>query len=45
MEVLIGAIQGLSKIRFAVDRGDEVQFTDHGVTVLDTVVPIIAPRG
>ncbi len=44
MEVLIGAILGMSKIRFAVDRGDEVQFTDHGVTVLDTAVPIIAPR-
>jgi len=45
LEILIGVIQGLSKIRFAVDHGDEVQFTDHGVTVLDTVVPIIKPRG
>lgn len=44
MELLIGAILGMSKIRFAVDRGDEVQFTDHGVTVLDTAVPIIAAR-
>lgn len=44
MEVLIGAILGMSKIRFAVDRGDETQFTDHGVTVLDTAVPIIAAR-
>lgn len=45
MELLIGAILGMSKIRFAVDRGDEVQFTDHGVTVLDTAVPIIKARG
>jgi hypothetical protein len=35
----------MSKVRFAVDHGDEVQFTDHGVTVLDTAVPIIKPRG
>lgn len=45
MELLIGAVLGMSKIRFAVDRGDETQFTDHGVTVLDTAVPIIKPRG
>lgn len=44
LEVLIGAILGMSKIRFAVDHGDETQFTDHGVTVLDTAVPIIAAR-
>lgn len=44
MEVLIGAILGMSKIRFAVDHGDEIQFTDHGVTVLDTAVRIIKPR-
>lgn len=45
MEVLIGAILGMSKIRFAVDHGDHTEFTDHGVTVLDTAVPIIKPRG
>jgi len=45
MELLIGAILGMSKVRFAVDRGDEIQFTDHGVTVLDTAVPIIKARG
>lgn len=45
LELLIGAVLGMSKIRFAVDRGDETQFTDHGVTVLDTAVPIIKPRG
>lgn len=45
MEILIGAILGMSKIRFAVDNGEEAHFTDHGVTVLDTAVPIIKPRG
>lgn len=45
MELLIGAILGMSKIRFAVDQGDVKHFTDHGVTVLDTAVPIIKPRG
>lgn len=44
MELLIGAILGMSKVRFAVDHGDEVQFTDHGVTILDTAVPIIGAR-
>lgn len=45
MEILIGAILGMSKVRFAVDRGDEgVQFTDHGVSVIDTAVPIIGAR-
>ena len=45
MEILIGAILGMSKIRFAVDNGEEAHFTDHGVTVLDTAVKIIKPRG
>lgn len=40
MELLIGAILGMSKIRFAVDHGDHKEFTDHGVTVLDTAVKI-----
>lgn len=44
MEILIGAILGCSKIRFAVDHGDTTQFTDHGVAVLDTAVPIIGAR-
>lgn len=44
MEMLIGAVLGMSKIRFAVDRGDETQFTDHGVAVLDTAVPILSAR-
>jgi len=45
MELAIGAILGMSKIRFAVDHGDHTEFTDHGVTVLDTAVKIIKPRG
>lgn len=45
LEILIGAILGMSKIRFMVDHGDHKEITDHGVTVLDTAVPIIKPRG
>jgi len=45
LEMLIGAIWGASKIRFLVDHGDHKEITDHGVTVLDTAVPIIKPRG
>ena len=44
MELLIGAILGMSKVRFAVDHGDHKEFTDHGVTVLDTAVKIMKPR-
>lgn len=45
MELLIGAIQGLSKIRWAVDQGNGTKhFTDHGVIALDTAVPIIGAR-
>lgn len=43
-ELLIGAIRGVSKIRFDVDRGDGNQFTDYGITVVDTAVPIIGNR-
>ena len=44
-EMLIGAIQGISKVRWNVDQGDGTkQYTDHGVIAIDTVVPIIAPR-
>lgn len=45
LEMLIGAIWGASKIRFLVDHGDHKEITDHGVTVLDTAVPIMKPRG
>ena len=43
-ELLIGAIRGVSKIRFDVDRGDGNQFTDYGVIAVDTAVPIIGRR-
>ncbi|MDH1335817.1 DUF4043 family protein [Comamonas thiooxydans] len=45
MEVAIGAIQGTSKVRWAVDQGGGTKhFTDHGVIALDTAVPIIGAR-
>lgn len=45
VELLIGAIRGVSKIRFEVDTGDTgKQITDYGVTVLDSAVPIIGAR-
>lgn len=45
MEVAIGAIQGTSKVRWAVDQGNGTKhFTDHGVIALDTAVPIIGAR-
>lgn len=40
VELLIGAIRGTSKIRFAVNTGDRTEFTDYGAAVLDTVVPL-----
>lgn len=40
VELLIGAIRGVSKIRFLVDTGERQEYTDYGVTVLDTVVPL-----
>jgi len=40
-ELLVGMIRGVSKIRFAVDRGDATEITDHGVIALDTVVPLV----
>lgn len=39
-ELLIGAIRGVSKIRFDVNTGERQEFTDYGVTVVDTTVPI-----
>lgn len=45
MELLIGAIQGTSKVRWAVDQGNGTKhYTDHGVIALDTAVPIIGAR-
>lgn len=41
VELLIGAIRGVSKIRFEVDTGEGKEITDYGVTIVDTAVPII----
>ncbi|TWH63888.1 N4-gp56 family major capsid protein [Azomonas agilis] len=41
MELLIGTIRGVSKIRYEVDTGLGKEITDYGVTVIDTAVPII----
>lgn len=38
VELLIGAIRGVSKIRFDVDTGNGNEFTDYGITVVDTAV-------
>lgn len=38
VELLIGAIRGVSKVRFAVKTDTTDHFTDYGVTVVDTVV-------
>ena len=40
LEVLVGAINGRSKIRFDIDHGDSVQPTDYGVIAIDTAVRI-----
>lgn len=41
LEVLVGAINGRSKIRFAIDHGDgQKQITDYGVMAIDTVVKL-----
>jgi N4-gp56 family major capsid protein len=37
-EYLVGEIAGRSKIRFLVDHGDSLQYTDNGVAVFDTAV-------
>lgn len=45
VELLIGAIQGLAKVRWLVDQGNGAKhYTDHGAIALDTVVPIIGAR-
>lgn len=44
VELLLGTIRGVSKIRYEIDFGDGKQFTDYGVTAIDTVVPIIGAR-
>ncbi|UZZ08970.1 DUF4043 family protein [Ectopseudomonas mendocina] len=44
VELLLGAIRGVSKIRFAIETGNGVEFTDYGATAIDTAVPIIGAR-
>lgn len=45
LELLIGAIQGISKVRWLVDQGNgQKHFTDHGVVAIDTAVSIIGAR-
>ena len=44
VELLLGAIRGVSKIRFEVDTGEGKEITDYGVTAIDTAVPIIRAR-
>ena len=39
-EVLQGVIRGVSKIRFDVNTGNGNEFTDYGVTVVDSVVKV-----
>jgi len=45
VELLIGAIRGVAKIRFEIDAGnDGKQITDYGAVAIDTAVPIIGAR-
>ena len=38
LEILLGAINGRSKIRFLIDHGDQQQYTDYGAIAIDSVV-------
>jgi len=38
--MLVGMINGKSKIRFEVDHGDSLQPTDNGVIAIDTAVQL-----
>lgn len=40
VELLIGTVRGVSKIRFLVNTGERQEYTDYGAAVLDTVVPL-----
>lgn len=45
LELLIGTVRGVSKIRFSVETSDTTkEFTDFGVISVDTAVPIIGAR-
>jgi len=38
LEVLLGIIDGMSKVRFAINTGSQTEPTDYGVTAIDTAV-------
>jgi N4-gp56 family major capsid protein len=40
LEVLVGQIAGKSKTRFLINHGDNEQYTDFGVAVIDTAVKL-----
>lgn len=40
VELLVGKIGGMSKIRFSINTGERTEFTDYGAGVLDTVVKL-----
>jgi len=40
VELLIGAIRGVSKFRFLVNNGEQEEYTDYGASVIDTVVSL-----
>ena len=42
LEILLGAINGRSKIRFLIDHGDAAQYTDYGVIAVDTAIKLPA---
>ena len=42
MEIALSTIRGVSKIRYLIDHGTEKQYTDYGVTVIDTAVTLPA---
>jgi len=42
LEILLGMINGRSKVRFEIDHGDSKQFTDYGVIAIDTAVKLAA---
>jgi len=41
LEILLGAIDGISKIRFTFDHGDQEEPTDFGVVAIDTAVRLL----
>ncbi|MEF8755947.1 MAG: N4-gp56 family major capsid protein [Accumulibacter sp.] len=41
LEVLVGGIGGKSKIRYLMDFGSGMEYTDHGVIAIDTAVRLV----